>query len=150
VTEKWLPRRTPSQLGRGDRRSGGQAVHAFGVSDIDAIPLNIGQVSVDVPGREAAPTTRHGVDVPVEMECLLAPLRVFLKYIVGRGRSEADSPTLFDVDGWDLTRTTAVTEWEQIDLFPQNDNDAFVVLLENKIDTREHGNQLTRYADRVL
>jgi len=30
---------------------------------------------MDVPGREAAPTTLHGVDVPVEMECLLAPLR---------------------------------------------------------------------------
>jgi hypothetical protein len=77
------------------------------------------------------------------------PLRAFLRYLVRRGLSGPEAPTIFDVDGWDLTRTTAVTEWEQIDLFLQNDSDRFIVLLENKVDTKERSHQLARYADRV-
>lgn len=77
------------------------------------------------------------------------PLRVFLKYVVSRGVEAPDAPTLFDIDGWNLTRTTAITEWEQIDVFLQNDEDGFIVVVENKIDSTEHSDQLTRYADLV-
>jgi len=77
------------------------------------------------------------------------PLRTFLKYIIGRGVTGPEAPTLFDVDGWDLTRTSAATEWERIDFFLLNDSERFLVLVENKVDTGEHSNQLARYADRV-
>ena len=77
------------------------------------------------------------------------PIRTFLKYVVGRGLSGPEEPTLFDVDGWDLSRTTAATEWDQVDFFLLNDSERFLVLLENKVDSGEHSNQLARYADRV-
>ena len=78
------------------------------------------------------------------------PLRTFLKYVVSRGITGPEAPTVFDVDSWDLTRTTAATEWERIDFFLLNDAERFLVLVENKVDTGEHSNQLARYADRVI
>jgi len=40
-------------------------------------------------------------------------------------------------------------EWQGIDVFVQDDTNQFVGVIENKIDTLEHGEQLQRYRDQV-
>lgn len=77
------------------------------------------------------------------------PLRNFLKAAVGSGDGGAATPTLVDVDGWSLTTTRAFAEWEQIDVLLRNDEDGFVVVVENKVDTTEHSQQLLRYRELI-
>lgn len=77
------------------------------------------------------------------------PLRQFLKALASASTDGGDAPSLFDIDSWDLINTTAVAEWESVDVFLQNDDDGFVVVIENKVGTTEHGEQLQRYRERV-
>lgn len=73
-------------------------------------------------------------------------LRAFLKRVVRDSPPvQRDTPSVFDVDGWEFNRTQVVQEWESIDLLVRDDGDGFVALVENKVDAAEHSDQLQRY-----
>jgi hypothetical protein len=75
-------------------------------------------------------------------------LRSFLKMISYQS-SGTTSPNVFEVDSWDLTDATVEQESENIDILIQSEKDRFVVVIENKVDTREHSNQLRRYRSAI-
>jgi hypothetical protein len=50
-----------------------------------------------------------------------------------------------DVDSWDLSSAAVMQEWHGIDVFVRDDTNLFVGVIENKIDTSEHSDQLQRY-----
>ena len=54
-----------------------------------------------------------------------------------------------DVDGWSLEDIEVATERHNIDILLINENDGFVCLIENKIGSGEHSNQLSRYLNTV-
>ncbi len=74
-------------------------------------------------------------------------LKSFLKLAINRANLQ--SPSIFEMDSWDLGETNVQTEWEHIDIFMRNDMHQFVCVIENKIDSPEHSNQLTRYKELV-
>lgn len=76
------------------------------------------------------------------------PLRVFLKEIL-IGASGDDAPTVFDADMWDLDSTVVLAEWERIDILIRNDAEKFLVVLENKVGSSEHSQQLQRYRELI-
>jgi hypothetical protein len=57
--------------------------------------------------------------------------------------------TLIDLDFWDLDTATIQREWQRIDIFLRDELHQFSVIIENKIDTGEHNDQLSRYYERV-
>lgn len=54
-------------------------------------------------------------------------------------------PSLFDIDYWDMQNTEILREHENIDLLVVDDTNKFVFVIENKVDTCQHDNQLTKY-----
>lgn len=46
---------------------------------------------------------------------------------------------------WDLDETLVLREWRNIDILLANDRHRFVVVIENKVDSGEHSEQLDRY-----
>ncbi len=73
-------------------------------------------------------------------------LRVFLKRIARDGQGQAlDVPSVVDVDGWQLDDVQVMQEWNAIDVLIRGDADHFVTVVENKVDTSEHSDQLGRY-----
>lgn len=58
-------------------------------------------------------------------------------------------PTIFDIDYWDMTETEVSRESEYIDILLVDEKNKFVFVIENKIDSCQHSNQLARYRDYV-
>ena len=58
-------------------------------------------------------------------------------------------PSIFDIDYWDMTETEIFRELEYIDLLLVDEKNKFVFIIENKIDSFQHSNQLARYRDYV-
>ncbi len=52
---------------------------------------------------------------------------------------------LFDVNGLDLSRAYVLREWHHIDILVVDDINRLAVIIENKIGTGEHSDQLARY-----
>src|SRR6266498_832843 len=78
------------------------------------------------------------------------PLRLLLKRTSAAvSEASADTPTLFDLDGWDLSDAEVTNEWQNIDLLVRDDANHLVCAIENKIESSEHGNQLKRYRETV-
>jgi PD-(D/E)XK nuclease superfamily len=50
-----------------------------------------------------------------------------------------------DLDAWDLHKIHVRREWQNIDILLVDDVHNFVTIIENKIDSKEHTNQLSRY-----
>ena len=75
-------------------------------------------------------------------------LSVFLKRIAKK--APPGSPSVVDIDGWDLSGALVHQEWRNLDLLIQDDQHRLVVAIENKVDSREHSDQLRRYHDDVL
>ena len=74
----------------------------------------------------------------------------FLRRFLLEATSEANNLGLtdvspIDVDGWSLDRIEVATERHAIDILLIDEQDGFVCLVENKIGSGEHSNQLTRY-----
>jgi len=68
-----------------------------------------------------------------------------LQRVVSRAGSEAASVGAVDLDVWDLSNTQVHRERGNIDILLINETHRFIVVIENKIDTREHSGQLQRY-----
>lgn len=58
-------------------------------------------------------------------------------------------PSIFDIDYWDMTETEVSRESEYIDILLVDEKNKFVFVIENKIDSCQHSNQLARYRDYV-
>lgn len=54
-------------------------------------------------------------------------------------------PSIFDIDYWDMQNTEILREHENIDLLIIDETNKFVFVIENKVDTCQHDNQLTKY-----
>ena len=60
-----------------------------------------------------------------------------------------DGPSIFDIDGWNLTDAEILREWKNVDIFIKCDSQKFVCAIENKIYSKEHSGQLGRYKNAV-
>lgn len=58
-------------------------------------------------------------------------------------------PSIFDIDYWDMSNTTVYRELENIDLLIVDETNKFVCIIENKIDSSQHSEQLSRYREYV-
>lgn len=76
-------------------------------------------------------------------------LRRITQTAVTRTSASAELPSAVDLDSWDLDDTLVTRESDNIDLFLVNERLQFLVLIENKLDTKEHTEQLRRYRQRV-
>lgn len=73
-------------------------------------------------------------------------LRQFLRQVIGSGEElSGNTPTLFDLDSWDLGQTEVRKEWRNIDVFILDEENKFACVIENKVDSGEGQGQLSRY-----
>ena len=74
---------------------------------------------------------------------------LFLKRLLQRtltGRRRSGLPfSLIDLDVWSLDGAFVLREWNSIDLLVVDETHRIIVLIEHKIGTAEHSNQLDRY-----
>jgi len=76
----------------------------------------------------------------------------FLIFFLKKVSSKASSlgiagPSVFDIDSWNLNDVDIQREWRNIDIIIKCDNLKFVCVIENKIYSKEHSDQLQRYKD---
>jgi hypothetical protein len=65
-----------------------------------------------------------------------------------KGRANS-SVTPIDIDVWNLTSAEVHREWQNIDIFVRDDTNRLAVIVENKVQSEEHSNQLARYYEVV-
>jgi GNAT superfamily N-acetyltransferase len=74
---------------------------------------------------------------------------IFVKRLLQKALANALRQTLpvtpIDLDIWDLDGLMVQREWQNIDIFLTDDRNRLAVIIENKIDGSEHGEQLQRY-----
>jgi len=58
-----------------------------------------------------------------------------------------DGPSVFDIDTWDFDDAEILREWKNIDICIRCDSQKFICVIENKIYSGEHNQQLRRYRD---
>ena len=76
---------------------------------------------------------------------------LFLRRFLQEVTRAAPEPTISitDLDGLDLTRTEVRREYENIDIFLREPTQKITVVIENKVGTKQHDDQLKRYAEVV-
>jgi len=75
-------------------------------------------------------------------------LTSFLKKVASKASSlEILGPSVFDIDSWNFDDAEIVREWKNIDIIIKCDNQKFICVIENKIYSKEHSEQLQRYKD---
>lgn len=70
--------------------------------------------------------------------------KMLQKALVG-SRDSSPPINLIDLDVWSLNNTLVLREWNNIDIFLLDEVHHFAVIIENKIGSAEHSNQLARY-----
>lgn len=77
----------------------------------------------------------------------------FLKRLLQRALSLGESGdvpvTPIDLDIWSLNQALVLREWQNIDILVVDEAHRLALIIENKIDTSEHSNQLQRYRKMV-
>ncbi len=78
-------------------------------------------------------------------------LKALLMGILRKARQQDVTPPVspVELDGADLQGVEIRREWRNIDMLITCDEPQFVIAIENKVDSGEHGNQLQRYEDTV-
>lgn len=77
-------------------------------------------------------------------------LREFILRTVRSTPRESRTVDLVEISLADLSSTLVLREHRNIDIFGLNDEEKFVLVVENKIRSREHSNQLQRYRKFVM
>ncbi len=72
-------------------------------------------------------------------------LKAFLKKALAN--SQFESVSVIDIDVYDFSDAEVRREWRNIDLLVVSNSNKLVIAIENKIDSSEHSNQLTRYSE---
>ena len=57
--------------------------------------------------------------------------------------------TPIDIDVWNLASAEVRREWQNIDIFVRDEANRLAVIIENKVESEEHSNQLARYYECV-
>lgn len=83
------------------------------------------------------PSQNHGLDDVF--------LKRFLKGVLSRAEESAVSAV--DIDVADLGEAEVSREWRNLDICIRSHDDQLVCVVENKVDSTEHSDQLRRYAD---
>lgn len=73
-------------------------------------------------------------------------LKRFLQRALALGGDRAQVTPL-DIDVWRLDRAQVFREWQDIDILVHDASNRLVVVIENKIDSTEHSDQLQRYME---
>jgi len=78
-------------------------------------------------------------------------LKEFSKKILYENKicKKYNCPTIFDIDCWDLSNVELWREYRNIDLLIIDEENKFIFVIENKIWTSQHDNQLNRYKEIV-
>lgn len=87
------------------------------------------------------PNKAHGLGDAFVTRLLQAVL------LSARGASLPVSP--LDLDVWSLDETTVQREWQHVDILLLNEAHRLAVVIENKVDSAEHSDQLARYHEAV-
>ncbi|MCK4732098.1 MAG: PD-(D/E)XK nuclease family protein [Methanophagales archaeon] len=75
-------------------------------------------------------------------------LTSFLKKVSSKASSLGiEGPSVFDIDSWNFDDGEILREWKNIDILIKCDNQKFICVVENKIYSKEHSEQLQRYKD---
>ena len=74
-------------------------------------------------------------------------LKALLQSAVKGGANSSVTP--IDIDVWNLTSAEVHREWQNIDIFVHDETNRLVVIVENKVQSEEHSNQLARYYELV-
>jgi|TARA_B110000114_G_C15028630_1_gene371978 hypothetical protein len=69
----------------------------------------------------------------------------FLKLAVYNDSNENPDLNLIDIDTLNLSKINVYREWNNIDVLLVDDDQKVVCVIENKVDSKEHSNQLTKY-----
>jgi len=69
----------------------------------------------------------------------------FLKLAVYNDSNEIPDLNLIDIDTLNLSKINVYREWNNIDVLLVDDDQNLVCVIENKVDSKEHSNQLTKY-----
>jgi hypothetical protein len=76
-------------------------------------------------------------------------LKRFLQKAVAGPYGHSSRIAAAELEAMDLRNTQVLREWNDIDIFLRNDESRLAVIIENKIDSTEHSDQLNRYFDCV-
>lgn len=76
-------------------------------------------------------------------------LRAVLMDLLGLADPACRPLSPIDLDGEELRGLEVKREWNHIDLLIKSEQPPFVIAIENKVDSTEHGDQLTRYRETV-
>lgn len=78
-------------------------------------------------------------------------LKEYLKYVIQSNRNKLNGiksykvPTVFDIDCWNMSDIEVRREYKNIDLLLIDETNKFIFLIENKVDSFQHDNQLEKY-----
>jgi hypothetical protein len=68
-----------------------------------------------------------------------------LQKAIGASGGQSLPLTLIDLDIWDLDELIVLREWQNIDILLVDQRNELVVIIENKVHSSEHSEQLQRY-----
>ncbi len=119
--------------------------------DLERLEQLLGQFNV----FEAIGAVRHELRHSDFLGFLLDPqqnhglgddfVRLFLQKVLSSADDRQIPISLVDLDVWDLNEIEVLREWQNIDILLIDHHHKFVVIIENKIGSSEHSNQLQRY-----
>lgn len=144
-------------VGLTEQSGGRAALEALVVDnhDLDTLEALLGQFNV----FEAIGAVRHELRHSDFLAFLLNPLqnhglgdefarRLLQKVLISAGEQPLPI-TPIDLDVWDLNELVVQREWQSIDILLLEETLKLAVIIENKIDSSEHSNQLARYYQAV-
>lgn len=75
--------------------------------------------------------------------------KLFLQRALGHAKYQSIPFRPIDLDIWDLGEILVLREWQNIDITLVDERNQFIAIIENKIGSGEHSEQLTRYRKTV-
>ena len=60
-----------------------------------------------------------------------------------------ESPSIFEIDSWNFNYMEILREWRNIDILIKSDENKFICVIENKINSSESKGQLTKYRNSI-
>ncbi len=76
-------------------------------------------------------------------------LKAFILRCVSNATVTKENLSIIDVDSWELSDAEVIREWRNIDILIRSESNKFICIIENKVRSSEHGNQLTRYQELI-
>lgn len=123
--------------------------------DLERLEQLLGQFNI----FEAIGAVRHELRHSDFLSFLLDPrqnhglgddfVRLFLQKVLASAESHQNPISLVDLDIWNLNEIEVFREWQNIDILLVENSLKFVVIIENKIGSSEHSNQLQRYRQNI-